>query len=142
MNEIEKSRLIFETLSEIRPIETALVSMWPLNDKYSRAPFLRFRFEETEKDDMIYSVLKEVISSYSGRLKWAMVTKADVRNYLILPEFYVEYSSKNGSLKKQYLLSTFAEDEINNITDSAILDVEGLASHIRDYFQHHKELIR
>jgi len=73
MNENIVNSLLFETLNKIRSIETSIVSMWAINDKYASPPYLRFRFKNTVMDDAIYSTLCEVITGFNGSLQWEMI---------------------------------------------------------------------
>jgi hypothetical protein len=131
MNEQEGSRLIFEVLSEIQPIETALVSMWSLSNKYARIPFLRFRFKGFTKDDIIYERLKNIIDNYSGKIRWCLTTRDDVLNYILLPEAFEKYLLEHTSIYKEQVLKEFTEKEYNDLIDKAIGDVPSLAKYIR-----------
>lgn len=135
MNDIEASSLVYEALSEIRGIETALVSMWSLGNKYARIPFLRFRFKSTSKDDVIYTRLNNIIDSYSGRLKWRMLTRDNVLNYILIPEIFEKYFLEHKSVNSSVALVDFTEEEYKAIIDTVIIDVPDLAKYIRASFK-------
>ncbi|RFM33181.1 hypothetical protein [Chitinophaga silvisoli] len=137
MNEIRNNRIIFETLSQIRPIETALVSMWPLDNKYARIPFLRFRFKDIKKGDQLYLKLEEVISNYQGKIRWKLVvvSNEDVFNYILLPEIFASFFLEKRLTKKGDYLTIWTEMEYNDIIDSVISDVQDLANYMKQFFK-------
>ncbi|TWV99430.1 hypothetical protein [Chitinophaga pinensis] len=134
MDDIELSRMIYEALSEIRRIETALVSMWPLDGRYTRVPFLRFRFKDTGKDDVIYTKLNDIVSAYSGNLQWALFTKDNVLNYFITPRIFADYWLKHGRINMEAVLIEFTEEKYRMIVNAAVEDVPDLAKHLKVSF--------
>lgn len=135
MNDIEASRMVFEALSEIRHIETSLVSMWSLSNRYARIPFLRFRYKGLSKDDPIYARLKSVIDNYSGNVKWRLTTREDVPNYILIPERFERNFLEHMSINKEELLTNFTEEEYKKAIDTVIADVPNLANYISTSFK-------
>jgi hypothetical protein len=132
MNDIEKNRIVYLALSEIKEIETSLVSMWPLDDKYSRVPFLRFRFVNTDKTDIVYTRLKDVITNYSGGLKWSLLTRDDVPNYILLPKVFEKYFYDQMLNNIGFIVSEMTESKYRLVIDTVVIDVPSLAMHIEN----------
>ena len=80
----EINRILFFTLNDICPIGTSRISMMSIDDRYAGYPFLRFRFKEKDKNDVIYSKIRDAVKDFKGLLSWEMITFNDVPNYLIL----------------------------------------------------------
>lgn len=119
--------LVFEALEDIAPIETARVSMFDITDKYSYFPFLRFRFKNKEKEDMVYRKIKDIINGFEGNLKWDLVTKTESKNFLILP--VITRLDKNVSTldERTYFISLYGEDHYKKKIDDCIDDIPKLA---------------
>lgn len=135
MNDKQVNTLIYETFFNLREIETALVSMWALSNRYARIPFLRFRFKDTAKDDIIYIKLERIIKDYPGKFKWSLLTRNGFPNYVLIPEAFGKYVLEGKSPNKEAVLASMKEEEYNNIIDTAIEDIPNLAHYIKMSFK-------
>ncbi len=133
MNDQDANHIIFLTLDEIRPIATARLSMWPINDKYARLPCFRFRFKDTNKDDAIYTKVQETLGNYPGSIKWTLLTRDEVLNYIMVPEKFKHHYFDGKGIEKDELLTYYSEQEYKNIIDLLVLDIPNLASHIASH---------
>lgn len=134
MNNIEVSCMVFKALSEIEHIETSLVSMWSLSNKYVRIPFLRFRWKGLSKGDPLYARLKDVIDNYSGNVRWSVTTRDDVPNYILIPKMFERNFLERMSISKEELLTNLTEEEYREAIDTVIADVPNLAIYISTSF--------
>ncbi|APU96361.1 hypothetical protein K2F45_07100 [Sphingobacterium siyangense] len=130
----EINRILFFTLNDICPIGTSRISMMSIDDRYAGYPFLRFRFKEKDKNDVIYSKIRDAVKDFKGLLSWEMITFNDVPNYLILPTYvYSEGRRASGDLN-EHLIAKYGENLYRKMIDQAIVDIPNLAKSIRDKF--------
>ncbi|RKF30139.1 hypothetical protein BCY89_20280 [Sphingobacterium siyangense] len=130
----EINRILFFTLNDICPIATSRISMMSIDDRYAGYPFLRFRFKEKDKNDVIYSKIKDAVKDFKGLLSWEMITFDDVPNYLILPTYvYSDGRPTSGDLN-EHLIAKYGENLYRKMIDQAIVDIPNLAKAIKDKF--------
>ncbi|WP_159729404.1 hypothetical protein [Sphingobacterium sp. 18053] len=130
----EINRVLFFTLNDICPIATSRISMMSIDDRYAGYPFLRFRFKEKDKNDVIYSKIRDAVKDFKGLLSWEMITFDDVPNYLILPTYvYSEGRPASGDLN-EHLVAKYGENLYRKMIDQAIVDIPNLAKEIKDKF--------
>lgn len=130
----EINRILFFTLDDICPIATSRISMMSINDRYARYPFLRFRFKEKDKNDVIYSKIRDAVKDFKGLLSWEIVTFDDVPNYLIVPTYvYSDGRPTSGDLN-EHLIAKHGESLYRQKVDQAIEDIPNLAKAIKDKF--------
>lgn len=126
----EANILLFFTMHEIYPIATGRAGMMS-SDRYARFPFLRFRFKDKDKEDLIYDKIRDTVKNFKGLLAWEMVTKYDTLNYLIVPS-YVCFGQEGitGDLN-EHLKMTLGESLFRKRIDQAIEDIPNLAHCIK-----------
>ncbi|MGE8424721.1 MAG: hypothetical protein ACN6PI_17925 [Sphingobacterium siyangense] len=130
----EINRILFFTLNDICPIGTSRISMMSIDDRYAGYPFLRFRFKEKDKNDVIYSKIRDAVKDFKGLLSWEMITFDDVPNYLILPTYvYSEGRRASGDLN-EHLIAKYGENLYRKMIDQAIEDIPNLAKAIKNKF--------
>lgn len=130
----EINRVLFFALTDICPIATSRISMMSIDDRYAGYPFLRFRFKEKDKNDVIYSKIKDAVKDFKGLLSWEMTTFDDVPNYLILPTYvYSDGRPTSGDLN-EHLIAKYRENLYRKMIDQAIVDVPNLTKAIKDKF--------
>lgn len=127
MNDASISRLVFKALEFLRPIQTARVSMFDLNNPYTYPPFLRFRFAGKLKDDKICERVRNAIDCFEGKLKWTLTSREGVENYVIKPMFVNKDEEVRSSNKKDYFVSVLGEELYRKKIDDAIEDIPKLA---------------
>ncbi|MNT16612.1 hypothetical protein D3C72_1517240 [compost metagenome] len=104
------------------------------NNPYVSFPFLRFRFKEKDKNDVIYSKIRDAVKDFKGLLSWEMITFDDVPNYLILPTYvYSEGRPASGDLN-EHLIAKYGGNLYRKMIDQAIVDIPNLAKAIKDKF--------
>ena len=126
---MEENESLYLVLSKIAKIATSRVSMFSISDRYSHPPFLRFRFELLDKNDVSYIFLRNTITNFRGKLNWVLQTKYDSENFLIIPLTFTDtlennFYDKNFYIKKYSLLS------YQKLIDDAIDDIPLLAQYI------------
>jgi hypothetical protein len=130
----EVNRILFFTLNDICPIATSRISMMSINDRYARYPFLRFRFKNKDKNDVIYSEIGDTVRDFKGLLTWELITFDDVPNYLIVPTYvYSDGRLTSGDLN-EHLIAKHGENLYLQMIDQAIEDIPNLAKAIKDKF--------
>ncbi|WP_448137610.1 hypothetical protein [Sphingobacterium siyangense] len=130
----EVNIILFFTLNDIYPIATGRAGMLASNNPYVSFPFLRFRFKEKDKNDVIYSKIRDAVKDFKGLLSWEMITFDDVPNYLIVPTYvYSEGRPTSGDLN-EHLIAKHGESLYRQMIDQAIEDIPNLAKSIRDKF--------
>ncbi|QMV68704.1 hypothetical protein HS960_14055 [Sphingobacterium paramultivorum] len=130
----EVNIILFFTLNDIYPIATGRAGMLASNNPYVSFPFLRFRFKEKDKNDVIYSKIRDAVKDFKGLLSWEMITFDDVPNYLIVPTYvYSEGRPASGDLN-EHLIAKYGENLYRKMIDQAIVDIPNLAKSIRDKF--------
>lgn len=130
----EINRILFFTLNDICPIATSRISMMSTGDRYARYPFLRFRFKDKDKNDVIYNKIRDTVKSFKGLLTWEMITFDDVPNYLIVPTYvYSDRRTMSGDLN-EHLIAKYGENLYRKMIDQAIVDIPNLAKAIKDKF--------
>ncbi|WP_146191165.1 hypothetical protein [Sphingobacterium athyrii] len=135
MNFEEINRVLFFTLNDICPIATSRISMMSIDDRYAVYPFLRFRFKDKDKNDVIYSKIRDAVRNFKGLLTWEMITYDDVPNYLILPSYvYSDGRPTSGDLN-EHLLAKYGENLYRQMIDQAIVDIPNLACYIQNKLQ-------
>ncbi len=134
MNFEEINRILFFTLNDICPIATSRISMMSTEDRYAVYPFLRFRFKDKDKNDVIYSKIRDAVRDFKGLLTWEMITFDDVPNYLIVPTYvYSDGRPTSGDLN-EHLIAKHGESLYRQMIDQAIEDIPNLAKAIKDKF--------
>jgi hypothetical protein len=121
--------LIFETLENIAPIGTSLVSMFAMEDPYYHVPYLRFRFKNKSKEDEIYKKIQGAIDSFEGNFKWELVTKVDSPNFLIIP--IISVGNEKSWSDKELLISLYGESGYRERIIDCMEDIPKLANVIR-----------
>ncbi|WET69678.1 hypothetical protein [Sphingobacterium sp.] len=130
----EVNRILFFTLDDICPIATSRISMMSIDDRYAGYPFLRFRFKDKDKNDVIYNKIGDTVRDFKGLLSWEMITFNDVPNYLILPTYvYSDGRPTSGDLN-EHLIAKHGESLYRQMIDQAIEDISNLAKAIKDKF--------
>lgn len=130
----EVNIILFFTLNDIYPIATGRAGMLASNNPYVSFPFLRFRFKDKDKNDVIYSKIRDAVKDFKGLLSWEMITFDDVPNYLIVPTYvYSEGRPASGDLN-EHLIAKHGESLYRQMIDQAIEDIPNLAKSIRDKF--------
>lgn len=130
----EVNRILFFTLNDICPIATSRISMMSTGNRYARYPFLRFRFKDKDKNDVIYNQIRDTVRDFKGFLTWEMITFNDVPNYLILPTYvYSDGRPTSGDLN-EHLIAKYGENLYRQMIDRAIADIPNLASYIKNKF--------
>ncbi len=128
----EINRILFFTLNDICPIATSRISMMSIDDRYAVYPFLRFRFKDKDKNDVIYSKIRDAVRDFKGLLTWEMITFDDVSNYLILPTYvYSDGRLTSGDLN-EHLIAKYGENLYRQMIDQAIVDIPNLACYIQN----------
>lgn len=127
----EANTILFVTLHEIYPIATARVSMMATNNRYARFPFLRFRFKDKDKEDLIYEKIRDTVKNFKGLLAWEMVTKYDTLNYLIVPSYVCFGQEELTGDLNEHLKMTLGESLFRKRIDQAIEDIPNLAHCIK-----------
>ena len=108
--------------------------MMSTGDRYARYPFLRFRFKDKDKNDVIYNKIRDTVKSFKGLLTWEMITFDDVPNYLIVPTYvYSDRRTMSGDLN-EHLIAKYGENLYRKMIDQAIVDIPNLAKAIKDKF--------
>ncbi|PUV21069.1 hypothetical protein DCO56_28820 [Sphingobacterium athyrii] len=106
-----------------------------IDDRYAVYPFLRFRFKDKDKNDVIYSKIRDAVRNFKGLLTWEMITYDDVPNYLILPSYvYSDGRPTSGDLN-EHLLAKYGENLYRQMIDQAIVDIPNLACYIQNKLQ-------
>lgn len=123
LNKIDS--LMFEALQSIAPVGTSRVSMFNVKDVYSYVPFCRFRFKNKTKEDEIYKKIQVAVDSFEGNLKWAMVTRSDIENFLIVP--IISHENEMAWNDKDYFISLYGESNYRKKIDECIDDIPNLA---------------
>ncbi len=130
MNVEEINRLLYKTLEQIAPIKTSKVSMFDLSYQEKHPPYLRFKFENKSKDDIIYSKLEEIIQNFNGNLQWKLYSSKLTDNYIIMPCFVDKEDEVKYLNNKEYFVSILGEVIYNKKIESAISDIPELAINI------------
>ena len=123
MENTNSNFLIFEALERIYTLSTSKISMFSIDDKYKHPPFMRFKFKEILKDDEIYSKLRLVVENFSGNVKWKLITKDNIENYLLIPAIFTDLSEFGHFYNKEYYISKYGEDRYIKEIDAAIEDI-------------------
>ncbi len=97
-------------------------------------PFLRFRFKDKDKNDVIYNKIGDTVRDFKGLLTWEMITFNEVPNHLILPTYvYSDGKPTSGDLN-EHLIAKYGENLYRQKIDQAIDDIPNLTKAIRDKF--------
>ncbi|MCD0465972.1 hypothetical protein [Flavobacterium sp. ENC] len=126
---METNRSIFLALSKIAKIATSKVSMYSIDDPYSHPPFLRFRFENIDKEDEKYNFLRDVFVNFKGNLEWNLMTKSESSNFIIIPDIFSDDLEKDF-YNQEYYREKFTLLEYHQLIDNAIEDIPNLAKYI------------
>lgn len=137
MEENKANSLMFETLDNIRKIETPSVSMWAINDKYSSPPYFRFRFKNTPADDFIYKALRYIIEGFEGTLQWEMIHNEEKSgSFFILPKAFASFILKdNFVFEKQSFLIFLSQADYEKTIDNAVIDIPHLTAFITEQYK-------
>lgn len=125
MELIKINRLMFQALESIAPVGTSRVSMFNVEDVYYYVPFCRFRFKNKTKEDEIYKKIQVAVDSFEGNLKWTMVTRSDIENFLIVP--IISHKNEMAWNDKDYFISLYGESNYRKKIDECIDDIPSLA---------------
>ncbi|MEO6175786.1 MAG: hypothetical protein ABIP27_11615 [Flavobacterium circumlabens] len=126
---MEANSSIFLALSKIVKIATSRISMYSIDDPYSHPPFLRFRFENIDKEDEKYNFLRDALVNFKGNLDWNLVTKSELSNFIITPAIFSDDLEKDF-YNKEYYREKFTLLKYQQLIDGAIEDVPNLAKYI------------
>jgi hypothetical protein len=137
MDEYKENSLIFETLNKIRKLESPLISMWALNDKYASPPYLSFRFKDTSNDDAIYKTIAEIVKEYKGNLQWEVIHEESKSiSFFILPNSFATFFFEDSFIfEKESFMKFLSFTEYKDVIDKAISDVPDLARFIAERYE-------
>lgn len=128
----QMNSILFDTINDIYPIATSRVSILPLNNDYNYFPYFRFRFKD--KDNVIYTKIKNIVDKFEGLWKWKMYTSENSLNYIILPAYVDVVNGYIRINKGEYLINSLGEEEFKRRIDDAIVDIPKLAEAIKEGF--------
>lgn len=130
---METNRSIFLALSKIAKIATSKVSMYAIDDPYSHPPFLRFRFENIDKEDEKYNFLRNALAKFKGNLDWNLMTKSESSNFIIIPVIFSDDLEKDF-YNKEYYREKFTQLKYQQLINNAIEDIPNLANYISEEY--------
>ncbi|MNJ85442.1 hypothetical protein D3C87_29160 [compost metagenome] len=122
---------IFNTINSLgETISSTKSYMVVLEDKYRYPPYLRFKFVNASKKNLISDYIINRVSEFSGNLKWKIYTKSDSNNFILAPAIFEEYIGSFNTFNEKHLFSVFGENYYN-IVDDAISDIEKLSDFLK-----------
>ncbi|SHG81373.1 hypothetical protein SAMN05443633_1268 [Chryseobacterium arachidis] len=128
--ELNDDTALFLTIEKIKDLSSRQISIFEINNRYTRGVYLYFNFKSVPKTNSIYAKLKDSIESFKGKSSWRMEYVKNRKSHLIIPQYFYDNDIQRIIPEEEELLLTFKQE-----VDHAIADLPFLTEKIKQDFQ-------